>query len=312
MAGFKMRRRLVLAKIEATYGTDSAPDTVANAILTRTVQVTPLAGEDIQRNLVRYYYGNAPSVAGEKHVELTIEVELAGSGAAGDAPGWGVLMRACGFAETTEAGVDVTYNPITDGEEAISCYIHRDGVMHKFTGGRGSVSFNLDVNNIPYMTFTFMGLLGEISNESIPATADYSPWKTPVPVTNQNTSPLTLHGAELTFTSLTIDLAVETVKDMVVGNDPTIEIVDRSPTGTAVVREPDLATLNLYNKARDASTGAFALVHGKTAGNIIEFSGPKVATGSPTEQDRNGVQMLSVPLTINPDAGNDELVITVK
>lgn len=312
MSGFIMRRRLVLAAIEATYGTDAAPTPAANAILTRTVQVTPLAGEDIDRPLLRAYYGNSQSIAGEKHVELTMEVELAGSGTAGTEPSWGVLLRACGFAETVNAGTDVSYNPITGGEESISCYIHRDGVLHKFTGGRGSVSLTMDVNGVPYMTFRFLGLLGQISNTSMPTTADYSPWKAPLPVTNQNTSALKLHGVELSFASLTLDMAIEAVKHMVVGDSSSIKIVDRAPTGTAVVEEPALATLDLYAKARGASEGQFSLTHGTVAGNIIELTGPKVATGSPTEQDRNGVQMLSVPLSVNPDTGNDELVITVK
>lgn len=312
MAGFKMRRRLVLAANEATYGTDAVPTAALNAILTRTVSVTPMAGDDINRNLLRAYYGNSQSIAGEKHVELTLEVELAGAGAAGTAPAWGVLLRACGFAETVNAGTDVVYNPITGGEESISCYIHRDGVLHKFTGGRGSVSFNMDVNSIPYMSFRFMGLLGNVSNVSMPTTADYSAWQAPVPVTNANTSALTLHGAALSFSQFSIDMAVETVKDQNVGEDTAIEVVDRQPSGTAVVKEPALATLDLYTKARDASEGVLGLTHGTVAGNIIQLDAPKVGTGSPTEQDRNGVQSLSVPISINPDAGNDELVITVK
>lgn len=312
MAGFKMRRRLVLAAIESVYGTDPGLTPAANAILTRTVQVTPLAGDDIDRPLLRAYYGNSQSIAGEKHVELTMEVELAGAGTAGDAPPWGPLLRACGFAQTVDAGVDVTYNPVTGGEESISCWIHRDGVVHKFTGGRGSVSFNLGVNNIPFMTFTFLGLLGTISNEAMPTTADYSEFQVPSPVTNDYTSALSLHGAAVSFSQFTLDVAVEAVKHQVVGANSSINIVDRGPAGTAVIEEPALATLNLYTKARDASLGELTLTHGTTPGNIIEIFAPKMANGSPTEQDLNGVQMLSVPLTINPDTGNDELVITVK
>lgn len=312
MDAFKSRRRLILAAIETTYGTDPAPTPAANSILTRTVNVTPLAGQDIDRNLLRSYYGNTQSIAGEKHVELQIEVELTGSGTAGDAPAWSPLLRACGFAETVTVGTDVVYNPITDNEESISCWIHRDGVLHKFTGGRGSVSFRLDVNNIPFMAFSFMGLLGPISNTAVPTTADYSAFLTPLPVTNENTTGLTLHGAALSFSQLTLDMAVESVKHQVVGAGSSILIVDRAPSGSAVVQEPELATLDLYAKARDASQGALAITHGTVAGNIVQFAAPQIGTGSPTEQDLNGVQMLSVPITINPDTGNDELVVTVK
>lgn len=311
MAGYKTRRRLLLAKIETTYGTDAAPDAMANAILTRSVSVTPMAGDDIERPLDRPYFGNAPRVAGEKHVELEIQVELAGSGAAGTAPSWAPLLRACGFAETVNAGTDVIYNPITGNEESLSCWIHRDGVLHKFTGGRGNVSFTLDVNGIPYMTFRFLGLLAPISNAAIPA-SDTSGFIAPLPVTSQNTSNFTLHGTALSYSQLSIDMAVNAVKHQVVGPQTSVLITDRAPSGTVVVEEPELATLDLYTKARDASLGTFSLTHGTVAGNIVEFAAPKVGTGSPTEQDLNGVQMLSVPLTINPDAGNDELVITVK
>lgn len=312
MAGFKMRRRLVLAAIETNYGTDATPTAAANAIQVSTVEVTPLAGDDIRRELVRPYYGNSQLIAGEKHVELTLGVELAGSGTAGTAPAWGPLLRACGFAETVTAGTDVVYNPITDLEESLTCYIHRDGVLHKFTGGRGTVSFQLNVNGLPMMTFRFLGLLGQISNTALPTTADYSQFQTPLPVTNANTSPLTLHGVDVSFSEFSIDMAVDVGKHMVVGAASSIQIRERAPAGTAVIEEPALSTLDLYTKARDASLGALQLTHGKTPGNIVEFSAPAIGNGSPTEQDLNGVQMLSVPLTINPVNGNDELVITVK
>lgn len=308
---FKMKRRAVLVKIEADYGTDAAPTGAANAILCRSVAVTPLAGEDISRDLIRTYYGNSQQIAGEKHVELDLEVELAGSGAAGTAPAWGPLLRACGFAETVNASTDVVYNPISDEEEAVTVYVHRDGILHKFTGGRGSVSFGLSTDQIPVMKFKYMGLFAPISQAALPTT-DYTDWQEPLPVSSANTTGFTLHGAALSFSQLDIDMAVETVKHKVVGPASSIQIVDRKPSGTVVVQEPPLATLDLYEKARDASLGALALVHGTTPGNIVEVSAPKVGSGSPTEQELNGVQMLSLPLTINPDAGNDELVITVK
>lgn len=308
---YKTRKRVILAKIETTYGTDASPTGAANAILVRSVSVTPLAGEDIERQLIRPYYGNAQRIAGEKFVELEIQVELAGSGTAGTAPAWGPLLRGCGFAETVDAGVDVTYNPITGGEESLTCYVHRDGVLHKFTGGRGSVAFQLDVNQIPYMTYRFQGLIAPVTNAALPA-ADVSAFLTPLPVSSANTPTFTLHGASLSFSQLSIDVAAEVVRHAVVGPSTSVEIVDRKPSGTVVVEEPALATLNLYDKALTGALGAFALTHGTVAGNIVEIAAPNVGTGSPTEQDLNGVQMLSVPMTINPDAGNDELIITIK
>jgi len=306
-----MRRRAILAKIETTYGTDAAPTGAANAILVRSVNLTPLAGDDIERQLIRPYFGNSPMIAGEKHAELEIEVELAGAGAAGTAPKYGPLLRACGFAETVSAGVDVVYNPISGGEESITLYVHRDGILHKVTGARGTVSFGLDVNSIPVMRFRFLGLLGTISDAALP-TVDVSGFVTPLPVNSANTSGFSLHSYAGSFSSLSLDMAISPTKHMVVGPATSINITDRKPTGSVVIEEPSIAAKDFYSIARDASLGALALTHGLTAGNIIQIDAPSVGIGSPTEQDLNGVQMISLPLTINPVAGNDEFVLTVK
>ncbi len=302
----------MLAKIESAYATDASPTAALNAILTRNISVTPMAGDDIQRELDRPFFGNAQTIAGEKHVELTVEVELAGSGAAGTAPAWAPLLRACGFAETVNAGTDVTYNPITGGEESLTAYINRDSKLHKFTGGRGSVSFSLDVNSIPVMSFSFKGLVEPVAEQSMPSNADFSSYQVPLPVTTSNTPTFSLHGAGLSFNTLSIDMANDVVKHQVVGAGSSIEINGRSPSGSVTVEEPDLATINLYDKALAGDLGALQLVHGKTAGNIVQIDCPKVGTGSPSESDLSGVQMLQLNLTINPDAGNDELVLTVK
>ncbi|ASP37863.1 hypothetical protein CHH28_03870 [Bacterioplanes sanyensis] len=308
----RTNRRLLLAAIENTYGDDAAPTAALNAVLTRSISLTPLAGEDVQRQLDRPYFGNAQTIAGEKHVELTVEVELAGSGTAGNAPAWSPLMRACGFKETVNAGTDVVYDPVTGAEESLTAYINRDSVLHKFTGGRGSVSFTFDVNNIPVMSFTFKGLFSPIANGDMPTDADFSAYQTPMPVTAANTPAFTLHGQALSFNQLSMDMAVEVVKHQVVGNSSSIEINGRAPSGSATVEEPDLATINLYEKARNGDLGTLSLTHGTDAGNIVQIDCPQVGTGAPTESDLNGMQMLQIPLTINPNSGNDEIRITVK
>jgi len=306
-----MRRRAILAKIETTYGVDAAPTGAVNAILVRSVTLTPLAGDDIERALIRPYFGSSPMIAGEKHAELEIEVELAGAGAAGTAPKWSPLLRACGFAETLVAATSAAYNPITGSEESLTLYVHRDGILHKLTGARGTVSFMLDVNSIPVMKFKFLGLLGTITDAALPVVT-VSGFIAPLPVTSANTSGFALHGYAGSFSSLSLDMAVSPTKHMVVGPSTSILVTDRKPSGSVTIEEPSLAAKDFYTASRDASLGAFALQHGTTAGNIITFAAPAVSLGSPTEQDTNGIQMMTIPLNINPVSGNDELILTVK
>jgi hypothetical protein len=318
-APFRMRRRLVLAKIETEYGTDAAPTVGANAILCRSVTVSPLAGEYPSRDLLRPYYGNSPVLPAEKHVELQLEVELAGSGAAGTAPAWAPLIRACGFAEAVTASTKVDYTPVSTGESSITVWVHRDGILHKFTGGRGSMQLSLSKNAIPTLSFTFLGLIGEaaITDVVMPSSGiDYTGWKTPMVVSTDNTTEVQVLNSEATpivlpWNQLDFDLGAEVIRAPLIGNSD-IMIIDRQPSATLIVQEPPLATLNLYTKVTTSVLDAFAVTHGVGAGNIVEITGPKVSCGQIAEQDTQGLQMLSLPLQFVPNLGNDEITISVK
>ena len=82
MASVLTRRRLILAKIESTYGTDPTPSGSSNAVLVRNLEIQPLVAETVNRDLIRPYMGQADQLLAQTRVEVTFEVELAGSGTA--------------------------------------------------------------------------------------------------------------------------------------------------------------------------------------------------------------------------------------
>lgn len=96
------RKRLILAKIEASYGTDSSP-VGTDAVLVRNLEITPIEAETVSRDLIRPYLGNSAQLLSNTRVSITFEAELAGSGAAGTASKIDSLLRACGMSATTTA-----------------------------------------------------------------------------------------------------------------------------------------------------------------------------------------------------------------
>ena len=70
------RKRLLLAKTEATYGTDSTPTGAANAILVRNLEIVPLQSDIVQRELIRPYLGNYEQLLAQTRVQVTFEVEF--------------------------------------------------------------------------------------------------------------------------------------------------------------------------------------------------------------------------------------------
>jgi len=51
-------QRVLLAKIESSYGTDPTPTGSSNAILVRSLEVSPFQSDVVERELIRGYMGN--------------------------------------------------------------------------------------------------------------------------------------------------------------------------------------------------------------------------------------------------------------
>ncbi len=94
------RKRAIVAAIEGTYGNDAGPTGAANAILISSPNIMPLETTMAARDLIKQYLGNEAELLAAVYAKCDFEVEIAGAGAAGTAPAWGPLMRACGYSQT--------------------------------------------------------------------------------------------------------------------------------------------------------------------------------------------------------------------
>ena len=306
------RKRTVLAKIETAYGVDPVPSGAANAILVGNLTPTPQSATLVKRNIVRPYLGNAEELPTAIYAGIDFEVELAGSGAAGTVPAWGVLMRACGFSETISAGVGVTYAPISNSFESATIYFNEDGVLHKLTGARGTVSIDANANTIPVMKFKFMGIYSPVVDAAAP-TVSFTAFKMPLAVNLTNTPTFSLHGVSTAVLStLTLDIANTLAFRQLVGAQQAL-ITDRVPVGTVSIEAGPVATHDWWTEAESATTAPLQLIHGTTAGNIIELDAPLVQLTNPQYQDLQGVAMLQMNAVLVPStAGNDEFSMQVR
>jgi len=313
------RNTVVIAEIEAVYGTDIVP-TGADAILLSN-PTFKLSTNNVKRDLVRPYFGNSEELVGTKWLETGFDVELVGSGTAGDAPAWGKLIRACAFAETLEAGVRADYLPVTDLQESLSAYIYKSGVLHKSLGTRGKVSIGMKQGEIPKLKFQMMGLYGDVS-AAAPSGVDFSAFITPTVVTNANSTKLKL-GATLNDTGapvltggtpysslgLELDLGLEVPMTALVGGE-TIDVTNRALTGKITL---DLAAADevTYEASVLANTvQSVAFLHGTVAGKKVLMFAPSMQFTNPTYDDLNGRLLVTYDLIGVPSTdGNDELRI---
>lgn len=298
----------LLHKIEATYRTDPVP-LAADAIVATNINFTPYEAEEVSRDLFLPYMGNQGVVLAGVHGRIEFDVEIAGAGAAGTVPRYGSLLRACGMSETITADTEVEYEIVEDAVESSAIYFNSDGVRHIFLGGRANVALNFVPKQIPRFRFSYVGMLGTVADAALPAVTTAG-WTTPVIVSMANTT-LSLHGWSAVAESLQLDLGNTLTPRFLIG-DEKVMISDRRSTGTAVVEARHLSEINWFQRALDRTRGPLGLVHGTAAGNIVEVEAPAIELGRPTQGETDRIVNYSIPLSLCPVLGRDELKITVR
>ena len=301
------RKRLILAKTETTYGTDPTPTGTANAILVRNLEITPLQADTVTRDLIRPYLGNSDQLLAQTRVEVTFEVELAGSGAAGTAPAYGSVLKACGLAETVVATTSVTYAPVSASFSSVTLYFFNDGIRHKVTGCRGTFELSAEVGQIPTISFTMTGIYNDPTDTATP-TPTYANQAAPLIFKNGNTSNFSIFSYSGCLQSLSFQMANEVIYRELVGCTKESLIVNRAPAGDVVIEAPTITAKDFFAIATGSSTGSISFQHGATAGNIVTFTTGQSDIANPSYSDQDGIQMLNLPYVAVPtSAGNDEL-----
>ena len=300
------------AKIETTYGTDSVPVGSTDAMLVRNMSITPMDQTRVPRDLQRPFLGASEELPAQILARVEFEVELAGAGAAGTVPGYGPLLRACGLQQTVSAGVSVAYAPRSTAFESVTLYAFSGNAMrHIITGARGSVVISLPNQGIPVMRFTMMGRYAAPTDNALTG-AVYTAFQRPVVCNATNTTPFTVQGYSPMAASVEIDLGnVMAWRDMIGGTQQAL-ITDRNVTGTLSLEKKAIAVWNPWAALVGATTGAFSLQHGQTAGNRVDLAGPACQLMDPRESESDNIRMWSLGMRFVPSAGNDEFTITVR
>ncbi|ACD15593.1 hypothetical protein [Paraburkholderia phytofirmans] len=305
----RTRKTVVLAVLQAAIGIPGVPTGADDAMLVSDVSSTPIAAQYAQRNNVKGYLGNDQQLVSEKHAELSFSVEIAGGGTAGEAPAWEPLLLACSFASTVVADTSVTYHPVSDDPLPATIYYYLDGLLHKLTNAFGTVSLDLTSNAVPKFKFKFTGDYVPVIDQALP-TPDFSKFRDPLVVNNENTPAFTLAGYSAVLNAFTADLANTVTYRSLPGAAGAL-ITDRKPTGNVVFELARVSDKDYWSSIAGAQNLPLSLQHGRTAGNIVTIAAPAVQLTSPSYTDNNGIASLSATLTFNTLLGNDEISIAL-
>ncbi|MBW2636486.1 MAG: hypothetical protein JRC86_02975 [Deltaproteobacteria bacterium] len=307
-------RDVILAKIEGTYNTDSVPVAADDAILVESPNWGMEGLRMVDRPVVSATIDTRQRVYAGSLKSVSFDMEIKGAGAAYAAatrPEIDVLLRACGFSSTVDAGVGtetVTYVPVSTGHESITIYYYQDGTRHILTGCRGVVSFNLETGSIPKASFTFTGHFVAMTD-----TAMISPtYDSTVPPAVINGA-FTVDGFAAVIASLAWDMGntLATPPDFNAsdGYGP-VQITKRDVTGSF-----DPEAVVVASEAFEANFLAgttMALVTGDIGGtqyNQFNVAMPALYYQSMGPGDRDGVRTYDMGCAMAASSGDDEVTI---
>lgn len=381
------RKKAILLKTEAVYGTDAVPTGGANAVEVRNVTFTPMQNNMADQNLEQPNFGAQAQIPVGTGVQLKLDVAVAGSGTAGVAPAWAPIIRACGFAESvlpvalagfaedgdtnaimlaadastdddayknmrviftggTGAGAEAriagydgatrtatlagtpdvaaddtteylipaqtVYAPVSAGFESCTIYVNIDGVQHRMLGCRGNIDVALQGAGIPVFTVTMTGLYGGITDAAAPATT-LSAWPLPQPFNTAHSGRFSLHGFTTNLYEIHFTGGISVVHRQDVIGVEDVVITDRQSGGDITIQAPLIAEKDFFTAAQEVELGGLFIQHSFTDGKIVSFDCPRVQVTDPAYDNKDNVTTLKMGLRVIPtDAGNDELVITVR
>ena len=309
----RTKQRILLAKLESTYGSDASPTNAADAVKASEVTLTPFESEEIEKIYLGQGTGTSLKKLIAKRVQLQFSIDLAASGGAGKAPQYAHLLKGAGFKEVIDnKAKTATYSPDITATESITLAFNVDGNLHKMVGARGTAVFTLNAREVPTIQFTFTGLFVAPTNTNkLTNKQAFNGWIDGVAITKANTPTATIDSANVEFENLSFDMG-DTVTYINRTNAENVVRRDRNANGSCTIAALPILTKDLWAIVENETPVAVQLVHGSGAGKVIDITAPQVQLTSPAYADSEGEQMQSFEMGLMPKNGSDEISLVYK
>lgn len=313
------RNMVVLARVEATNGTEIVPSAATDGVLLAgDVDISPLDITYAERNLLLPYFGGSQSLLAMVNTKVSFSCELAGSGTAATPPAWGKLLQGCATAEASLVTPSrVEYTPVSTLLKSLTIYLYDDGILHKLIGAMGNAKLSCKIGETPKLMFEFLGSYVVATAVALP-NPTLTMWRTPLPISRANVVDITLGctyatgaltgGTVFGSTGLEVDLGNRSAFTTTLSREAA-DITDRSSTCSfELFLTAAQEVTALADMLANGTTGLGFTINGATGFRII-LHAPAMQRTATRKTDRDGMRMLAFDGKLVPVAGNDELRI---
>lgn len=280
---FRTRNAQLHAKIEASFSSVGGADVF--------VGFNPSFKPNFEQNednSFRASFGKYPIIGGGVSADLGFSFHVKGGGTAA-VPEYDAALKLCGLKPT-----GTVYKPDITQNSPGSVSYNADGQLHVIEGAFGNLKISGEAGKLVTATCDFKGAYVDVADVAI-VTAD---------VALDATQPVALKGSTLNVMgyssavvkSFSIDLGadISLLDDMSTTSAYAGAFYgDRKITGQVVVEAPDIATLDLYTKALNNTSGVMSWQWGTVQYNIVQINVPYGIVSSVVPSDDNGRLILT-------------------
>lgn len=292
------RSRLIMVKNGANW----------DPILARTVTFRHIEADMQRREFVTGQEGAQTEDVLNLNAGADIEVEGAPGGAAGTAPKYADLLKACGLTETVTAGVSVSYTPVPMGTEPTEIELQgrNANVWQAMAKVGGSLSFSAETARKPMFTMKMVGNSQAHAAPVVGPAPSFAGFPAAIECSPANMSAFTLGGVTLCVQSFNLSDGRSPMRGKFMNCDKTTNY-SRAFTGRMVVEWPPTATKDLLALCKAGTTEPLIWQLGSAAGQIVRVVAPKVQIKYAGEQDIDGILAIALDLVFTPDQGDDDV-----
>lgn len=296
---------LLLAKSETTKGVDAAPTPAADAIRILNRPWPQVDGKPIDREVIKQTMGRMPHLMNpDASIQLEIQCELKGSGAAGTPPEIAPLLKACRLVETVTAGTSVVYQPSTATENSATIYLYADGLLWKLLGAVGTAKIECQIGQPAKITFTMSAPYVAPTAAAVPAGAAYDATQ---PLVFHSADVVTEGGNSIRVGQFSLDFGNDVQEHTRIGYHA-FTVANRSPELT--LNKHSVSTATDWADLMSAQQVALHAQIGAAAGNIVQVDAPKAVRKSLGYGEEAEAVTLDATFGLYESTSDDQFTIT--
>jgi hypothetical protein len=299
---------VALVAIETTYAT---PPTIGAADAVQLIEPSiEIAGEQLQRNIAKPFFGGNPFVLTGKRITLSATIDLIGAATPGNASPFGRLYRICGHSETLTPTTSAVYAPVSTGIASATVDFYWAGERIRMVGVRGTMEMDFSIDNFPRATVTLTGIYAGPTDATPPSGIDWSAFQTPQTIETPNWA-LSVGAYNAHARQLTINQGGQ-VSLVSTSESTQVLITARNSTGNlVVVKDANLSTWDPTSLANAHTIQTITCSVTGSPGRNVSLAA-RAQLGMPSRNSPvEGLAAYGIPLSIIPSgAGGDEYVLT--